>query len=150
MCAGLRRGHFQNMQEMEKQHINKFIGRCIPGRRKNDRKSGGHICFFGVLPCSKRKKLTFKTVQPYESCEIRTKNDKMYSVIYRNNIKIAFEHIRKTCLHFQQIWKDATLNPSRPQYAEIGESGRCGNAPGKGRAAGLSPKRSIVLKGAKT
>mgnify|MGYP000424682435 CR=1 FL=1 len=150
MCAGLRRGLFQSMQEMEKQHINKFIGGRIPGNRQNDRKSRGHICFFGVLPCSKWQKLTFKTVQPYESCEIRTKNDKMYSVIYRNNIKIAFEHIRKTCLHFQPIWKDATLNPSRPQYAEIGESGRCGNAPGKGRAAGLSPKRSIVLKGAKT
>jgi len=81
------------MKDMEKQHINKFMGRHILGTRQNDRKNRTHICFLGVLPCLKRQKLTIKTVKPYESCEIRTKNDKMYFDIYRNNIKIAFGHI---------------------------------------------------------
>jgi len=81
------------MKDMEKQHINKFMGRHILGTGQNDRKNRTHICFLGVLPCLKRQKLTIKTVKPYESCEIRTKNDKMYFDIYRNNIKIAFGHI---------------------------------------------------------
>ena len=106
-------------------------------------RTGRTFVFLGVLPCSKRQKLTLKTVQPYESCEIRTKNDKMYFDIYRNNIKIAFEHIRKTCFHFQPIWKDATLTSSKPQYAELGARIRCSDVPGKGRTAGPPPHHSM-------
>ena len=52
----LCRGLFKGMKDMEKQHINKFMGRHILGTRQNDRKNWMHICFF-------RRVALFKTAK---------------------------------------------------------------------------------------